>query len=155
MLPSAIIFINPEMSAPQLDHIKKQLFINEVLQDTEFNERLVADPNYAQVVHGQNLRILVLKTDFADLTNREYADLVVFVKQGLMSVLKNKFGPPATTFSVNKPNLWDLLRSADSKQVVILPSMNMKTLICQNKNHSLGGIFSIMLADSGLSACKN
>jgi hypothetical protein len=152
-LPSAIIFINPEISSQQQLQIKEQLFANEIIQDTEFDARLQADPNYVKVVHGQNLRILVIKNNFSDFTNREYADVVIFVKQGLMSIEKNKFGPPGATYPVRRFNLWDLLRSAGSDQVVILPSITTNTLTCQENQKGLGGIFKI-ISNSGLSACK-
>ena len=152
-LPSAIIFINPEISSAQQLQIKEQLFADEIIQDTEFNARLEADPNYADVVHGQNLRILVIKNNFSDFTNREYADVVIFIKQGLMSIEKNKFGPPGATYPIRRFNLWDLLRSVGSDQVVILPSITNKTLSCQDTQHGLGGIFKI-ISNSGLPACK-
>lgn len=156
-IPSAIIFINPEMSEQQQLKIKEQLLVDEVIQDTEFNARLTADPNYVNNVHGQNLRIMVVKPDFSDYTNREYADLVIFVKQGLLSIEKNKFGPPGASYPIVRFNLWSMLRSANSDQVVILPNNKPdpnKDCDCQ-RPYGLGGIFAIELRDSGVSICKN
>jgi len=156
-LPSAIIFINPEMSSNELQHIKEQLYVNEILQDTEFDARLVSDPNYIEVVHGQNLRILVIKNIFSDYTNREYADLVLFVKQGLLSVEKNKFGPPGASFPIVRFNLWSLLRAANSDQVPILPNnkVNVLTECDCERPFGLGGIVAIELRSTGITACKN
>lgn len=157
LLPSAIIFINPEMPNSELLHIKQQLYVDEVIQDLEFDARMIADPNYASVIHGQNLRILVIRNNFADHTNREYADVVIFVKQGLLSVEKNNFGPPGATYSITRFNLWQLLRSANSNQVVILPNNKFKTLTeCDcSRPFGLGGIVAIELRDTGITACKN
>ena len=140
-------------------YVKNQLFINESMDDLEFNARLVADPNYADVIHGQNLRILVIKQNFQDYTNREYADLVIFVKQGLASIEKNKFGPIGLSFPILRFNLWELLRGVDSNQVVILPNIKPNVLQaypcdCQLP-YGLGGIIAIELRDTGISICKN
>lgn len=157
LLPSAIIFINPEMPSQELLHIKEQLYVDEIIQDTEFDARMVADPNYTAVIHGQNLRILVIRNNFSDHTNREYADLVLFVKQGLLSVEKNNFGPPGATFPIVRFNLWSLLRAANSNQVVILPDNKpMTTTECDcQRPFGLGGIVAIELRDTGITACKN
>lgn len=159
LLPSAIFFINPEISTAQQELLKTQLFIDEVMQDSEFDDRVTADPNYPTVVHGQNLRILVIKNNFADVTNRELADVVIFIKQGLMSIEKNKFGPPDVTFSINRPNLWALLRAVNSDQVPILPSKPVYPFAWQCQVPcppcGLGGIFALQLQNSGISACKN
>lgn len=97
-IPSAIIFINPDMTESQKLRIKEQLYVDEIIQDTEFNARLAMDPNYVQVVHGQNLRIMVLINNFSDVTNREYADLAIFVKHGLLSVKRINLVPQILLF---------------------------------------------------------
>lgn len=157
LLPSAIIFINPEMPPAELLHIKKQLYVDEVIQDTEFDARLSLDSNYPQIIHGQNLRVLVIRNNLGDHNNRHYADVVLFVKQGLLSVEKNKFGPPGTTFPIIRFDLWSLLRTANSNQVVILPTNNnmLNTQCDCQRPFGLGGIFAIELKDTGISACKN
>ncbi len=57
------------------------------------------DPNYPDVVHQLNERLLVIR-DFREETNRNAADVVVFVKNGLAAIEQNKFGPPGQTYQV-------------------------------------------------------
>lgn len=158
LLPSAIIFINNDMTAAQINNLSKQLFISEVISGDQFNERVEVDPNYPQVVHGQDLRILVLQSDFRDYTNRELADVAMFVKQGLIAVEKNKFGPPGVTFQQDRLNIWQLLRGAESNQVVILPEPPPRTIYPCDKTlggYGLGGIFAIELQALKSNICPN
>lgn len=92
--------------------IDTQLQINETIDLSEFNARVKADPNYPRVVHLNRLRILVILTDFQDTTNRHLADVVVFVKQGIASVEKCKFGPPGFSVDVQRLNIFNLLFGA-------------------------------------------
>jgi len=155
--PSAIIFINSEISDQQKSIISEQLFISETISFTEFNLRVENTPSYPEIIQGQNLRILVLCDNFQDYTNRNLADVVIFVKQNLASIEKNKFGPPGVTFDVPRIDIWKTLRGADSDKVIILPNTKPNILKeCDCKQlYGLGGIFAIELRSSGISACKN
>jgi len=157
LLPSAIIFINNDITTNQKLYLQNQLQITEAISFEEFNARVAKDPNYPQTIHGQNLRILVVLSDLKNITNRELADVVFFVKQGLIAILKNKFGPPATSFSQNRINIWQLLRGADSNQVLILPQPPARPIYpCQPLPAcGLGGIFAIQLQASSISICPN
>jgi hypothetical protein len=157
LLPSAIIFINADMTVAQKQYIGQQLYITETISGQEFDARVVADPNYPDIVHQQNLRILVVRDDFRDYTNRELADIAIFVKQGLIAIEKNKFGPPNLTFQQDRVNIYELLRAVDSNQVVILPTPPPRTIYpCDCKlGYGLGGIFAIELQSSCLTICPN
>lgn len=98
--PSAIIFVNNELTDGVRNPLKRQLYITEVISLQEFNARLNADPNYASVVHLNNLRILV-EHDPLDYTNRNSADIVLYIKNGLAAIQKNNFGPHGATFPVD------------------------------------------------------
>jgi hypothetical protein len=154
-IPSAIIFINADMTAAQIANFEKQLYITETMSGQQFDARVVADPNYPQVVHSQDLRILVIRQDFKDYTNRELADVAMFVKQGLVAIEKNKFGPHDVTFSQIRLNIWQLLRAVKSDEVVILPEPIPRPIYPCDKRlgHGLGGIFAIELAGTGI--CPN
>lgn len=108
-MPSAIIFINNDMNDAVRTTITSQLEINETISFSEFNARITADPNYPIFVHGNKLRVLVLLPTFRDYTNRDLADIVIFLKQGLASVEKNKFGPPGLTLEIQRLNIWNLI----------------------------------------------
>lgn len=155
-LPSAIIFINSDLSELTKLHLTNQLFIDEVMSDEEFDNRVDVDPNYADNVRGQNLRILVVRDDFRDYNNRDLADIVVFFSKGQVYIEKNKFGPPGLTLSVQRLNIWALLRGVNSSEVPILPSKSKTLTECDcPPMYGLGGIVAIELRDTGISACKN
>lgn len=120
-IPSAIFFVNADINEGIISTLKYQLFISEVLTDLEFDARVAASPDYVNIIHLNNLRIIVTRQDFSDYTNRNLADVVMFIKQGQASIEKNKFGPPGLTFPISRLNIYDLLRYVGSNQVVILP----------------------------------
>jgi len=97
--PTAIIFLNNEVVAEIQSVIKQQFFIDDTMDGYEFDARVIVDPNYVQQIHGNNLRILVIRAA-NDYTNRNLADLVLYASNGLISVEKNKFGMPTTTYPI-------------------------------------------------------
>ena len=107
-LLSTIIYVNSDISTIAENNLVTQLNITEVMNDTEFNARLIVDPNYPVFVHLNNLRIIV-KQDFQDQTNRQFADIVLFVKQGMVNVLQNNYGPPTLSMPIERLNLFNLL----------------------------------------------
>ena len=157
--------MNSDISEAQKTLFESQLYINETLSGLEFDNRVVADPNYPAVVHNQNLRILVIRENFRDYTNRNLADVAAFVKQGQVTIEKNKFGPPNFSFTAIHLNIWKLLRGAGSDQVVILPGDNVNVLQecggscsckCDCKSFKrFGGIFAIELQSNNTVLCKN
>lgn len=122
MLPPAVIFLNSAINSVTQNTFVTQLFINEVMTFDEFNARVVADPNYPNIVHLQNLRILVILPTFRDQTNRNLADLVLFYNQGQVTVEKNNFGPPGLSVAISRFNVYQLLRYNNSSYVTILPN---------------------------------
>jgi hypothetical protein len=122
-MPGVIIFVNDSITTATqttlatkdspnpstIQGIDVQLQINETINLTEFNARIAADPNYPTVVHLNRLRILVILPNFQDTTNRNLADVVMFVKQGLASVEKCKYGPPGFTLPIQRINIFNLL----------------------------------------------
>jgi hypothetical protein len=154
-LPPAIFFINGDITYPptgpvyigaqpnnvhsdasvsELTNLQIQLFINDTMTKTEFDARVAADPNYPTIVHLQNLRILVILPDFQDGYNRQYADVVMFLHQGLADIEKNNFGPPFQNFPIQRLTIYELLRAAGSPNVVILP-WNISGSVCGTCNY--------------------
>lgn len=126
--PSPPIFIGDQPSNPQSDasvseltNLQIQLFIDDTMTKAEFDNRVAVDPNYPTIVHLQNLRILVILPTFRDGYNRQYADVVIFLHQGLADVEKNHFGPPCQNYDIQRITLYSLLRAAHSPNVVTLP----------------------------------
>lgn len=140
-IPSAIIFVNADLTDSLKEILAEQLNVTETMTGAEFDARMAWDPNYATVVHLQKIRILVIRTDFRDYTNRTVADVVMFVKQGLVSIEKNNFGPPGLTLPLERLNLYALLRYNNSSEVVILPPD------ATARSSAIGGIFSLQTSD--------
>lgn len=158
LLPSGIIFVNADISTAQQQLLVNQLYITETISDQEFNQRVDDDPNYPSVVHGQNYRILVIFQNFSDYTNRTLADVAMFVKQGMASILKDNFGPPIFTFPIANLNIWQLLRAANSNQVIILPNSNQPPLLSEcdcGPIYGGGGIVAEELRDLSGVHCVN
>lgn len=108
-LPSGIIFVNEDLNDILKQKIMSQLLIQEAMTGAEFDARVAADPNYPTIVKLENYRILVIRS-FRDTTNRNLADVVIFVKAGLAAIEKNNFGPPGLTYPVETFNIYGLLR---------------------------------------------
>jgi hypothetical protein len=96
---SAIIFVNNDILTSINDMLVKQLFIDEVIDGYTLDQRVAADSNYASSVVRLRQKIMVVRS-FSELTNRDIADVVIFVAGGLATVEVNKFGPPGATFAV-------------------------------------------------------
>jgi hypothetical protein len=109
--PSAIIFVNADLSAQVQGVIQRQLFINDTMTGAEFDARVAGNPNYVQDIHANGLRVLVIRS-FLEQTNRELADIVLFCKAGLASVEKTKFGPPGQTFEIDRMYLSQLFNTS-------------------------------------------
>lgn len=142
-LPAAIIFVNADLNDGIKSKLKSQLYIDETLSDTEFDARVAADPSYPDQIHLNGIRVLVIRQNFRDYTNRTLADVVMFVKQGLASIEKNNFGPPALTYQIDRMNVYEILRFNKSNQVVILPPESRPP-----PPFGLRGIVADQLADS-------
>lgn len=100
VIPGAIILINEEISDVIKTHIIKQLQIEETITGTEFDARLLIDPDYVKNVRALRSRVMVLK-DFRDTTNRTVFDVVLYVRHGIASIERNCFGPPSQSFPVH------------------------------------------------------
>lgn len=121
-LPPAIIFINADINSTTQSTLTSQLYVNEVMAFSEFNNRMSVDPTYVNNIHLQSLRILVILPTFQDFTNRNLADVVLFYNQGQVTVEKNNFGPPGLSLPIARLNMYELLRYNNSPYVVILPT---------------------------------
>jgi len=103
-IPPGIIICNDDLSSNVQDMIVRQLYIDQVVDGYTFDSYVVADPNYVTKIKQVNKRILVVRTfaDRATVTTWELADVVCFVKAGLIAKLtgKNKKGAPGPTIQI-------------------------------------------------------
>lgn len=156
-LPAAIFFVNADINEGIRTTLMNQLFIDEALTDVDFDARVQVEPEYPSLIHLNGLRIMVLRQNFRDYTNRNLADVVMFVKQGLVAIEKNNFGPPGLTFPIDRINMYELLRYVGSNQVVILPVTATKPphACGYGCGFCLGGILAIQSSDTSGVHCPN
>ncbi len=111
--PPSIIFVNADLTTGVRSVLERQLFIQETIDKTEFDSRIEWDPMYPDAIKGNSdLRILVLVPAlYNDTTNREYADLVLFIKQGIASILSSKYGPPGISYPLDRCYLSQFMRT--------------------------------------------
>lgn len=126
-LSPAIIFINSDINDAEQRTLQTQLFIDDTMTKTEFDHRITVDPNYATIIHLQNLRIMVILSSFHDMVNRNLADVVMFLHQGLADIECNKFGPPGQSYTIQRLTFYELLRAAGSSNVCCLPFQALST----------------------------
>lgn len=139
-LPGAVIFVNNELNEISYQTLRNQLQLTEIISKNEFDARVSADPNYPVIVRGFKTRVLVVLETFQDFVNRDLADIVMFIKQGMAYIERNNYGPPGLTYSIQRFNIYDLLRYNLSEEVVIYPNNAIgkccqinKTCNCNNK----------------------
>jgi hypothetical protein len=172
-LPGAIIFINAELNDTTISGLQEQLRLTEVISFQEFNSRISALPSYHEIVHFQNLRVLVIQESIINQTNEEFADIVLYFHQGMIDVQKTKFGPPGLSLPAYKINIYELLRNVKSPEVTVLPSCSTSnhcdsytnhcncsynchaSCHCPFNCHGIGGIFSINSRDPSGVHCPN
>jgi hypothetical protein len=106
--PGAIIFVNNDLTEQVKSVLKNQLFLSDVISGEEFDARVIADPNYVNVIRNSFQRVLVIRS-FWDHTNRELANVVIFIKNGLAAIEQNNFGPPGQTYPVALLTIYELI----------------------------------------------
>jgi len=108
MSPSAVIFINNDLSDQVLGVLKTQLNIDQVMDGYYFDSIVAENPNFKIEVHNYRVRILVLR-DIHSIPDREQADIILFAKAGLVSVNSNRWGRPGATLPIARVYLTDLI----------------------------------------------
>jgi hypothetical protein len=110
-MPAAIIFVNNDLNDLIISILRDQLYLDDLITLEEFNERVEVDPNYVFLVHSMGLRVLVILDTFQDFTNRQLADICLFIKNGLAYRLEGNNGPPRECYSIYNLNIENLLRA--------------------------------------------
>lgn len=111
-LPKLLIFINKELTEQVLSVIKEQLFITMTFTDEEYTsldgyntDGYFSHDGYTYPTDGyvfedlkRTDRVLVL-VDYTNMIDTSKMDLLLYFSKGLLSVQKNKYGPPGLTFA--------------------------------------------------------
>ncbi|MCK9567352.1 hypothetical protein M0R72_00195 [Candidatus Pacearchaeota archaeon] len=106
-LPGAIVMVNNDLSSSVQNRLQIQLHIDETITGQELDLRIAADPNYPQSIRAMRQRVLVMR-DFRETANRTVMDVVIFVRESMVYVECNCFGPTGKTF-VLKDIYWGQL----------------------------------------------
>jgi hypothetical protein len=110
-LKSFIAIINDNITDSITTTVSKQLFVNEVITIADFDFRMKNNPNYIEIVHGTNQRVLV-KANFSDSLYHTYkcmVDMCLFCKNGLMYIEKNKLGSEGEIFQIKDIQVFTLI----------------------------------------------
>ena len=107
----AIIFSNIDLSQSIMDTLIVQLRLTYIINAADFDNNVAIDGYYISDIYQLNLRVLVLR-DLQDQTNRNIADIVLFFKNGLASVLCRKVAQPGKTYTINNIYLNQLFQCA-------------------------------------------
>jgi len=110
----AIIFVNSDISDSVKATLKLQLFINEEITGEEFDNRLIADPNYHDVINNNNIRLLVVRSLIQPISNYDKANIIIYIRLGMASILTNNIGPHGYTKSVKTLYIFDLLNNVST-----------------------------------------
>ncbi len=100
LLPSAIVFINNDLTPNVEAMLVRQLFISQVVDGYTFDNNIISN-DYLPSLKQNNKRLMVVRS-FLEPQNRELADIVLFCKMGLAAVEINKFGPHGFTLPITK-----------------------------------------------------
>ena len=98
---AGIILVNDDLSPNVQAALVSQLFISEVVDGYEFDQRVIGNPEYPLVIKQNNIRLLVVRS-FYDLTNRELADFAIFCKAGQAAIEDCRVGPPGYSLAIYK-----------------------------------------------------
>lgn len=117
-LPSAIIFVNNDLTDQVKNYLAKQLFISDIMDGYTFDNNVSYDPNFIKNIYIENNRLLVIRS-FWELTNRDLADVVIFVKEGMGYIIQNKSGTTGSgqAYQISYINLCDFLPCNDDYHI--------------------------------------
>lgn len=153
-LPAALILVNDTVTLDTISTlttddtpnpstiqgIDGQLQITETISFEEFKARMASNPDYHKVIHLNRLRVLVILKNFQDTCYREVFDVVMFIKQGVASVLQCKYGPPGLSLDTQRLNIFNLLYGVrNSRNSVCVPCFPCEPEPCPNLNNCPGG----------------
>ena len=110
-MPGAILFCNKDISNQVLSVLQRQLYITDTISKDLFDQ-FIQDGYYVDSVKLNHQRVLVLMDYWPTVSNVELADVVLFVKNGLIATEKNLLGPPVSQLNIDKLTIYKLFQEA-------------------------------------------
>jgi len=98
--PGAVVMVNNDLTASVQNRLQIQLHISETITGQDLDLRIAADPEYVQSIRAMRQRLLVMR-DFRETANRTEMDVVIFIRESMVYVEKNCFGPTGKAFALN------------------------------------------------------
>lgn len=103
----AIIYINTDLASNIISTLTTQLYLTSVITKAQFDANVAADGYYTQNIHLNAQRVMVMG-QLNDFVNRNLFDIVLFAKNGLVSVEQNLYGPHGLTVPMSRVYLTQL-----------------------------------------------
>jgi hypothetical protein len=129
--PGAAVMVNNDLSASVQNRLQIQLHIDETIDGQELDLRIAADPSYIHNIRALQQRLLVMR-DFRETTNRSEMDVVIFVRESMVYLEKNCFGPTGQAFALSNI-YWGQLGIFDTNL-----HRSCKTEGCEDNKESCG-----------------
>lgn len=105
--PPFIIFTNTLSPGVEQVYVR-QFFISEIMTGQQFDGYVASIDGYVQTLYIDGYRVLV-ERDLFDHTNRHLANITLFYKNGLVSVLKDGYGPPILEISLDNISIASII----------------------------------------------
>lgn len=106
--PPFIMFVNNDLSDQVKSVFTRQFYLTEIIDGATFDGYLFTDPNFINTAYADGYRIMVLK-NLSDHTDRQLANITLFYKNGLVSILKDGYGPPTLTKKLDEVSFTTLI----------------------------------------------
>jgi hypothetical protein len=125
---SGIGLINADLTENTQAALVRQLQLSEVITGSEFSLRITQSPFYPTIVKQNNIRLMVVDALY-NWPNRSIFDIVLFLKDGMISVLQDGYGPPRTLLPLDRVYWHELLHGTFPEHIIVCPNPNFQNNI--------------------------
>lgn len=83
--PPAIMFVNDDCGDPIIDHLQRQLQINQTMDGYTFDQNVATIDNYVAIIYQLNQRVLVVRSfiGIKSVSTYNIPDVVIYCRRGL------------------------------------------------------------------------
>jgi hypothetical protein len=106
--PPFVMFVNNDLSDQVKSVFVRQFYLSEIMTGAQFDGYVASIDGYVQTLYIDGYRVMV-ERDLSDHTNRQLANITVFYKNGLLSVLKDGYGPPTLELPLDRVSFTNLI----------------------------------------------
>lgn len=110
-LPTGLFLVNSDNHPNIMDTLNRQLFIDSSIDGYTFIDLYIDnDPDFL-LKERNSKRILVIADLSTYNTYKPYFDVVMFIKNGLVNIEKNNFGPSNYQTPLDNLSIYNILRN--------------------------------------------